>query len=71
MTSETPELPINVVKVFSATKSQVRDRLGEQVTAWLSAHPSVTALRTTVLLSSDSQFHCLSIVLVGHDAGTP
>lgn len=72
-TSPTPEmveLQINVVKVFSATKAFGRDRLGEQVTAWLSAHPTFTVLRTAVRLSSDSSFHCLSIVVFAHDAAT-
>lgn len=70
-TSEMVEVRVNLVKVFFATKAEKRDRLGEEVTAWLSAHPTVITLRTVVLLSSDSGFHCLSIVLLGHETGTP
>lgn len=56
---------INVVKVFTATKRMDRESLGEAVTAWISGNPDVRVLKTFVMLSSDSQFHCLSIVLVG------
>ncbi len=56
---------IEIVKVFSATRRAQRDALGDRVTAWLRSHPEVTLTRTTVLLSSDAQYHCLSIVLVG------
>lgn len=56
---------ISVVKVFSTTKSKGRESLGEQVTAWIAAHPRVRILRTVVALTSDRAFHCLSIVLIG------
>jgi hypothetical protein len=65
-----PDPSINLVKVFSATKAADRDRLGAKVTQWLATQPALTLLRTVVLLSSDSAFHCLSMVLIGHDAGT-
>ena len=50
-------------QVFSATTFGRRDKLGEDVTAWLRAHPGTLPVRTCVLQSSDSRFHCLSIVL--------
>ena len=56
---------INVVKVFSATRARDREVLGEGVTAWIACNPGVRVLRTFVMLSSDSRFHCLSIVLIG------
>ncbi len=65
-----PELAINLVKVFSATKPSYRDHLGEEVTEWLAVHPTVTVLRAAVLLTSDTRVHCFSIVLIGHDAST-
>ena len=65
-----PELTINLVKIFSATKASYRNHLGEEVTQWLAVHPTVTVLRAAVLLSSDTKFHCFSIVLIGHDAST-
>ena len=54
---------INLVKVFSATKSRDRESLGERVSAWLAANPTVEVLRTSVSQSSDAGFHCLSFVL--------
>jgi len=51
------------VKVFSATKARDRDALGDRITLWLSANPGIEVQDTVVRLSSDSSFHCLSIVL--------
>jgi len=67
---------LNLVKVFSTTKPKDRDSLGERVTAWLRDHPGVTILHTDIRLSSDRRYHCLSILLFGHedlraDARTP
>ena len=58
---------ISLVKVFSATKARDRSELGERVTSWIASHPQVDIVRADVLLSSDRQFHCLSIVLLGHE----
>lgn len=55
---------INFVKVFSATKARDRDTLGERVTAWIQANPGIAILRTVVSQTSDSEFHCLSFVLI-------
>lgn len=51
------------VKVFSATKFMDREVLGEKITDWLSHRPNITITDTTVTQSSDSEFHCLSIVV--------
>jgi hypothetical protein len=51
------------VKVFSATKMQDREVLGEKVTDWLSRNRELTVVDTVISQSSDSEFHCLSIVL--------
>jgi hypothetical protein len=56
---------IDLVKVFSTTRSTGRDLLGDRVTAWLRDHPGVRIMRAIVLLSSDERFHCFSIVLLG------
>jgi hypothetical protein len=56
---------VNVVKVFSVTRAKDRETLGDAVTAWIAGNPDVRVCRTYVMLSSDSAFHCLSIVLVG------
>jgi hypothetical protein len=58
---------VTLVKVFSATKARDRESLGEAVTAWIARNPNVQILKTFVMLSSDSEFHCLSIVLIGVD----
>ena len=62
-----PFATINVIKVFSTTKARDRNELGERVTAWLRANPSVEIADTTVSLTSDTEFHCLSIVLIGYE----
>jgi hypothetical protein len=50
-------------KVFTATKFQDRERLGEAITAWLGANQGVEIVDTVTLQSSDSQFHCLSCLI--------
>ena len=59
-----PQRPISVYKVFSATRAQDREVLGERVSAWLAANPHLEVRQTVVSLSSDSKFHCLSFVLI-------
>lgn len=56
---------VNVVKVFTTTKARDRESLGEVITAWIARNPDVRILKTVVALSSDSAFHCLSIVVLG------
>jgi hypothetical protein len=53
----------SIVKVFSATKSKDRERLGDRVTTWLAANPTLEVVRTSVTQTSDRGFHCLSLVL--------
>jgi len=55
---------INLVKVFSATKARDRETLGERVTEWIRNNPGVQILRTVISQTSDSEFHCLSFVLI-------
>jgi hypothetical protein len=62
-----PQRPISVYKVFSATRAQDREVLGERVSAWLAANPHLEVRQTVVSLSSDSRFHCLSFVLICSD----
>jgi len=54
---------MSVVKVFSATKARDRHALGEAVTAWLDDNRDLRVAKACVNLSSDNEFHCLSIVL--------
>lgn len=51
------------VTVFSATTVQRRDRVGDEITAWLRAHPERVPVNTIVRQSSDTRFHCLSILI--------
>jgi len=51
------------VEVFSATMVSQRERIGEKVIAWLDAHPERVPVDTVVRQSSDSRFHCFTIVL--------
>lgn len=53
----------NGAKVFSATKYEGRDRLGDQITDWLRSNPGIELVDKVVTQSSDSEFHCLSITL--------
>jgi hypothetical protein len=54
---------INLVKVFSATKSRDRERLGDRVSDWIAANPTVQIVRSSITQSSDASFHCLTFVL--------
>ena len=54
---------ISQFKVFSATRAREREELGDRVTAWIQANPGLDILQTVVSLSSDSEFHCLSITV--------
>jgi hypothetical protein len=51
------------VKVFSATKAKDRDVLGDRITTWIRANPATRIVDKIVSLSSDREFHCLSIVV--------
>jgi len=55
---------IDLVKVFSATKARDRDTLGDRVTEWIRNNPGVQIVRTVISQTSDSEFHCLSFVLL-------
>jgi len=50
------------VKVFSATKQGDRNELGEQITRWLNQEPGKQVTNVEVRQSSDSEYHCLSII---------
>jgi len=55
--------PFTGVKVFSTTLARDREAMGEAVSRWLAEHPQVEPVGHDVRQSSDSQFHCLSIVV--------
>lgn len=50
-------------KVFSATKASDRVVLGDAVTQFLASKEVKELVDRNVLLSSDNEFHCLTIVI--------
>jgi folate-dependent tRNA-U54 methylase TrmFO/GidA len=54
-------------KVFSATLARDREAMSETINRWLSEHPEVEVVDKSVSLSSDRQFHCLTIILFYRD----
>lgn len=52
----------DVVKVFSATKARDRGELGEKATSWLREQSQLRVVDVVVRLSSDREFHCLSLI---------
>jgi hypothetical protein len=53
------------VKVFSATKRKDRDHMDELATEWLKNHQSFDRLTAQVTLSSDLEYHCLTLTFMG------
>ena len=51
------------VKVFSTTLARDRESMGDAITRWLAERPGIEIVDKTVSLSSDREFHCLTIVL--------
>jgi hypothetical protein len=51
------------VKVFSATKHNDREVLGETITRWMRDNPNIEIIDKVVSQSSDEAFHCLVITL--------
>jgi hypothetical protein len=57
----------NRVEVFSATLHRDRAELGDRVTRFLQGYGG-TVVDKVVAQSSDSEFHCLTVVLFCRDA---
>ena len=49
--------------VFSATRAEERNKLGDRATAWLRSNPRLEPVDTIVLLTSDNAYHCMTIVI--------
>lgn len=58
----------NGVKVFAATMVDQRNRLGEDVTAWIAAHPAFRIVDIVVTQSSDDAFHMIAITVFYFEA---
>lgn len=57
------DVVVNGVKVFSASLAKDRNALGDVVTDWLQNNRNLEVYERQVLQSSDSEFHCVTIVL--------
>ncbi|HVP68633.1 MAG TPA: hypothetical protein VMT17_15375 [Anaeromyxobacteraceae bacterium] len=56
-------------KVFSTTLARDREAMSDNINRWLSEHRELEVVDKVVRLSSDRQFHCLSIILFYRPAG--
>ncbi|HTP50617.1 MAG TPA: hypothetical protein VMK42_07965 [Anaeromyxobacteraceae bacterium] len=56
-------------KIFSTTLARDREAMSDTINRWLKEHPELEVVDKVVALSSDRQFHCLSIVLFYRPAG--
>lgn len=56
-------LDFDAVKIWSVTKAKEREEMGETITRWLNANPDIEIVDKVVRQSSDSEYHCLSVVL--------
>lgn len=57
------------LKVFSATKAKERDELGETVTRWMKSNADLEIVDREIRQSSDSEFHCLTIIVFYRQRG--
>ena len=62
---------INRLKVFSVTRREGRDDVGERIGEWIAANPRTEVLWARILQTSDRKFHCLTIVLACRDEPDP
>ena len=53
----------NGVQIFSATKAREREELGNEVTAWIRGNTKLSLIGRKIVQSSDSEFHCISMVM--------
>ena len=63
MVDEEPLSEFTGVKVFSATKKNEREKLGDRISAWIEENRGVEIVGKVVTLSSDAAFHCLAITI--------
>lgn len=48
--------------MFSTTLARDREAMSETINRWLAENPGLEVVDKEVLLSSDRQFHCLTLV---------
>jgi len=56
-------LSFDGLMIFSATTVGRRERLGDDITAWLRDHPDRIPVDTLVRQSSDARFHCITLLI--------
>ena len=54
--------PFTGCKIFSATLARDREAMSDTINRWLAGNPELEVVDKQVLLSSDRQFHCLTLV---------
>jgi 1,2-phenylacetyl-CoA epoxidase catalytic subunit len=67
VTAQVKQNPISAYKVFSVTKARDREQVGDRISTWLETNPQLEIRQAFVRMSSDSAFHCWSLVLVCAD----
>ena len=58
-------------KVFSTTLARDREAMSDTINRWLGANPGLEIVDKVVKLSSDRQFHCLTIVFFYRERPSP
>ena len=58
-------------KVFSTTLARDREHMSETINQWLAENPGLEVVDKVVALSSDRQFHCLTIVFFYRERSSP
>ncbi len=53
------------IEVFSETMMKGHEHLGQKVSEWLRAHPDFEMTELRSMQSSDNQFHCVTLILIG------
>lgn len=51
------------MEIFSGSKHTERKEMGASVTAWRRNNPDVSIVEVRTLQSSDSEFHCVTIII--------
>jgi hypothetical protein len=63
-------MQIDGASVFSETLAKRRGVLGERITGWIADNSDKEIVDKIVTQSSDSEFHCLTVVLFWVNSGS-
>ncbi len=64
-------IPFTGMKIFSTTLARDREAMGDNITRWLTGHQEFEMVDKVVTLSSDKEFHCLTITLFYRERPRP